>query len=104
MPALVSWAGFFISKAGKHCGHDFHEWKYEHLKIVIKLNHVQERLDMFISVSEVLVQLKKILKFLDLLYLQNWLFMFYIKTNQRLANSLVDLRLTTTTAIYNLAN
>ena len=54
---------------------------------------------MFISVSEVLVQLKKILKFLDLLYLQNWLFMFYIKTNQRLANSLVDLRVTTTTAI-----
>ena len=43
------------------------------------------------SISQVYKELK-ILKFSDLFYLQNCLFMFQIETNQRLANSFVDFR------------
>ena len=43
------------------------------------------------SISQVYKELKT-LKFPDLLYLQNCLFTSQIKTNQRLANSFVDLR------------
>ena len=43
------------------------------------------------SISQAYKELK-ILKFPDLLYLQNCLFMSQIETNQRLANSFVDLR------------
>ena len=43
------------------------------------------------SISQLYKELK-ILKFPDLLYQQNCLFMYQIETNQRLANSFIDLR------------